>query len=124
MRERQLAASSAASRVVQVDFGLPAADVVDSLGLQDLPEFLGHVRRLEAAGEIRLHRLALGTSPHLAHADHDRLLTVEEVAQRTGFSTSYVYHHRGALPFMKKIGRSLRGSERDLNRWLETRRHS
>jgi excisionase family DNA binding protein len=53
----------------------------------------------------------------------DRLLTVEEVAERLGATPKYVYRQAGRWPFRRKLGgRTLRFSERGLARWLERAR--
>jgi len=93
------------------------AEVVSMLELEDLPALAGvlEVTRVQIFSRI--------TRPESrVAADPDRLLTVEQVAERTGFSADYVYRHRRALPFLRKVGRSIRASERELSRWLSTRR--
>lgn len=52
----------------------------------------------------------------------DRLLTAEEVAERTHMSRDYIYRHARTLPFARRIGRAIRFSEAGLNEWL-SRQH-
>ena len=52
----------------------------------------------------------------------DRLLTVDEVVRRTGMSRDYIYRHANAFPFTRRLGRSLRFSERGMLRWLDAQR--
>ncbi len=69
-------------------------------------------------------REALGSSPSVPVADDkaDRLLTAEQVAARLEWSERSVYRAAKAWPFARKLGKSLRFSERGLERWLASRR--
>lgn len=51
----------------------------------------------------------------------DRLIDVTEVAKRLDVSEAGVYRmfKEGRLPFMLKVGRSLKCSERKLELWIE-----
>ena len=51
----------------------------------------------------------------------DRLLDVEEAAQRLGTSTDYLYRHSGKFPFTVRIGSRLRFSARGIERFIRTR---
>jgi excisionase family DNA binding protein len=58
-----------------------------------------------------------------AHEPEDRLLTVDEAAQRLGVTKDWIYHHVKELPFAVKLGRRvLRFSALKLERYLEARR--
>lgn len=58
-----------------------------------------------------------------APSREDRLLTVEEAAQRLGVAPRWLYRHARTLPFTRHLSRkALRFSEAGLHRWLETRR--
>jgi predicted DNA-binding transcriptional regulator AlpA len=49
----------------------------------------------------------------------DRLLTVHEVAERLGLSSSYAYKQAARWPFTRKLSaRALRFSEAGLERWM------
>lgn len=51
--------------------------------------------------------------------DEDRLLTIDEVAQRLSVSKDWVYRNLKRLPFTKKLGPKLvRFSEASLQKWL------
>ena len=52
----------------------------------------------------------------------DKMLRVPDVAERLGVEPRYVYDHSAEWPFLRRLGRSLRFSERGLERWLERRR--
>ncbi len=58
---------------------------------------------------------------------YDRMLTVQEMAERSGFSASYFYtnrslakhgHKAASIPVMVEIGRSLRCRESIFEAWL------
>jgi excisionase family DNA binding protein len=51
----------------------------------------------------------------------DRLLDVDEAAQRLGTSTDYLYRHSRKLPFTVRIGSRLRFSARGIERFIRTR---
>lgn len=59
--------------------------------------------------------------PQRAKPD-DRLLTVDEVAQRLSISSHAVYRRASGFPFAIHVGRYLRFSERGLEEYLESRR--
>ena len=50
----------------------------------------------------------------------DRHISVAEAADRIGMSKRWIYAHAGTLPFVRKNGgRSVRCSERDLERYMK-----
>lgn len=51
----------------------------------------------------------------------DRLLTVEEAAQKLGRSKDWLYRHAGRLPFTVRDGRLLRFSEQGIERYIRQR---
>ena len=55
-------------------------------------------------------------------AGPDRLLDVDETANRLGVSTDWLYHHAKQLPFTVRIGRQLRFSADGITRYIEQRR--
>lgn len=60
-----------------------------------------------------------GTTPN---GHDDCLLTAREVAARLGTSVRYVYEHADRFPFTRRLGsRTVRFSERGLERWLARR---
>jgi excisionase family DNA binding protein len=52
----------------------------------------------------------------------ERLLTVEEAAAKLQKSKDWIYRHQKQLPFMRRIGRDLRCSEKELEKWIASRR--
>lgn len=79
----------------------------------EIPAALGAL----AEADARL-RLRLVASPALPCAEADRLLTVEDVAQRLAVAEDYVYRHADGWPFTRRVGRNLRFSDRGLCEWL------
>ena len=55
-------------------------------------------------------------------APPDRLLTVEQLVERLGVKRRWVYSHASGWSFTRRLDdRTLRFSERGLERWLENR---
>jgi predicted DNA-binding transcriptional regulator AlpA len=53
----------------------------------------------------------------------DKLLTVQEAADRLGVDRRWIYRHSENLPFVRRLSAgTLRFSERGLVRWQESRR--
>lgn len=72
--------------------------------------------RLAALVAERLNGAGAGAGKQ--DPEPDRLLDVDEVASRLGVSRRWVYGHR--LPFVVRLpGRTLRYSERGLERYIE-----
>ena len=65
-------------------------------------------------------RAAIGQNDYC----RNRLLTVSEAAAKLQKSKDWVYRHQKRLPFMRRIGRDLRCSEKELDTWVETRKTS
>jgi predicted DNA-binding transcriptional regulator AlpA len=53
--------------------------------------------------------------------DGERLLTVPEVAERIGMSTSWVEKHTGDLPARVSVAGNPRWRKSDLERWIKNR---
>lgn len=101
--------------------------------LDDLLRDPGRVHELPAtvaqellgrlAGLLELLRLRLLQPPPPSGPETDRLLTVEEAAERLGVSPRWLYRHAGRLPFARRLSRkALRFSEVGLRRWQAARR--
>jgi predicted DNA-binding transcriptional regulator AlpA len=84
----------------------------------DSASVLCHIASLLAALSARLGHSA---ASQRAKSD-DRLLTVDEVAQRLSISSQAVYRRASSFPFTVHVGRYLRFSERGLEEYLESRR--
>jgi predicted DNA-binding transcriptional regulator AlpA len=51
---------------------------------------------------------------------NDRLLTVGQVAERLSMDRRQVYRRANRWPFVRKVGKNLRFSERGLQRWIDS----
>ncbi len=52
----------------------------------------------------------------------DTLITVNEAARRLGTSRRWVYARANTLPFVRRLGRTVRVSAFDLERWMRAQR--
>jgi predicted DNA-binding transcriptional regulator AlpA len=79
--------------------------------------------QLEKVKAVLWARLAAPVVPAVATNGHgaDRLLTAQEVRARTTLSVAWLYRHAGALPFTRRVGRTVLFSEAGLTKWLATR---
>lgn len=70
--------------------------------------------------------LQTSATPARAPAEaEDRLLTIDEAAERLGVTKDWIYHHSKKLPFAVRLGRKvLRFSAVKLERYIEARRRS
>jgi excisionase family DNA binding protein len=75
---------------------------------------MGQLERLRASLWLRM---TIGAGKP-THAEPDRLLTAEEVAERLGVKTGYVYRNAIRYPFMVREGRYIRFSEQGLSKYL------
>jgi excisionase family DNA binding protein len=83
----------------------------------ECPMLCGQLERLKAALWLKM---TTGT-PKSTTNQPDRLLTAEEVAQRLNCSTDFIYRHAKQYPFMLRVGRHIRFSERGLERYIQQR---
>lgn len=98
---------------------LPSPDDVDRLSAEALAAFLLELSALQSRAALRL-RLATSSPP--TNTGPERLLSVREAAARCGMSADWLYRHKDALPFVRRLGRTVRVSEGALIRWMESRR--
>lgn len=97
---------------------LPRVEDVDHLPAEALPALLLELSALQSRAALRLRLIAL-SSP--TNGGPERLLTVREAASRCGMSADWLYRHKDALPFIHRLGRTVRVSEAGLVRWMATR---
>jgi excisionase family DNA binding protein len=89
--------------------------------LEALPELSGALARVSALVSLRLATEPLRDLQETlrAGARADRLLTVQEAAQRLGLTEDWLYRNHGRLPFARKVGeQTLRFSESGIDRWI------
>jgi predicted DNA-binding transcriptional regulator AlpA len=102
-------------------FVLPEFDPA-SIPVEQIPAVLAAFAAWQNALAARL----MATSPTIAETateTDDRLLTVQECAERLRKSTKWVYRRTKTLPFARCLGpRSWVFSQRGLEKWLAQRR--
>lgn len=89
--------------------------------LEALSELSGALARVGALVSLRLATEPLRDLKEAlqAGARAERLLTVQEAAQRLGLTEDWLYRNHGRLPFALKVGeQTLRFSESGLERWI------
>jgi excisionase family DNA binding protein len=64
--------------------------------------FLGELEEIRCTATVRLGAPMRGQS-----SQAERLLNVEQAAQRLGVSKDYLYRHRNGFPFTRRMGRKL-----------------
>jgi predicted DNA-binding transcriptional regulator AlpA len=89
---------------------------IASLPVAELPHALGQLREAEAAA---MARLLVPTAP--APPAEERLLDINEAAQRLGTTADYLYRHWKKLPFARKYPFGLRFSESGLAAYIRRR---
>jgi excisionase family DNA binding protein len=77
----------------------------------ELPCFLGELE------EIRCTAMARLTTPAAVQRP-DELLTVEQAAERLGVSANYLYRNHSRLPFVRRMGRTLRFSSLGIDEYI------
>jgi excisionase family DNA binding protein len=97
---------------------LPTVDDVDALPAEALGSFLLQLTALQGRAALRLLASA---SPAPPGGQPERLLTVKEAADRCSTSADWIYRHKDALPFIRRLGRTVRVSEAALARWMARR---
>lgn len=99
-------------------------DRLEDLPAEDLPEVLAAAERVRAQVWQRLNRPSKPTANGTdVEKEPDQMLTVDKAADRLSVAPDWLYRRSDSLPFARKLSdRTLRFSERGLERWLETRR--
>jgi excisionase family DNA binding protein len=81
----------------------------------ELPRLLGELAEIQATAMARL------VAPAKVQSS-DELLTVQEAAERLGCSENYLYRNHGRLPFVRRLGRSLRFSSCGITEYIGARK--
>lgn len=106
------------------DLAMLAADPsrVDDVPRDALPDLIAALEALR----VRLWGRAMQPPPLVlpkTNGGPDRLLTPQEAADRLNVNRTWMYRHADTLPFTRRLGtKTLRFSERGLERWMESRR--
>ena len=77
---------------------------------------MAHLAAIQTALTARL----LARDKKTVHSD-DRLLTVKEAATKLQTSKDWIYRNCSDLPFVVRIGKSLRFSELGIDLWIRER---
>ncbi len=89
---------------------------VNQLGVEEAAVMLAQVAAIQASLAARVASAA-HASP-VKRAEDDRLISVDEAADRLGVTARWLYRHAPRLPFSRRLSRkALRFSELGLKRW-------
>jgi predicted DNA-binding transcriptional regulator AlpA len=77
-------------------------DLVRTIPVGELPEFIGDVEQVKATAWTRLTMSAFREPEQ-----PDRLIDIDEASELLGMSKSYLYRHHEKFPFTKREGRKL-----------------
>ena len=95
-------------------------DQVEEIPLEEIPDVLGLLETVKIRLVKRFMAPSLPPKEPRLPKEPDRLLDNQEAAQRLSVKPKWLYDHFDQLPFGKRLAdRTLRFSERGLNRWLE-----
>jgi predicted DNA-binding transcriptional regulator AlpA len=90
---------------------------VSGAAIEDLPELEAWLARLGGLVRLRYVREPLEAA---APPPEDRLLTIEEAAERLSVKKAWLYQHHASLPFTVHVGaQHLRFSELGLAAWID-----
>jgi hypothetical protein len=81
---------------------------------EDLPALLGELEQVRYTAIARLSGPATTSI-----RDGDRLVPVEEAADRLGISTDYLYRHADEYPFTRRIGGRLLFSTSGIGQFIQ-----
>src|SRR2546425_6042909 len=92
---------------------------LDEVPAEKIPALLAELAAAQAQLAARL--LQNGVSGSNADVRNDGLLTANQASKKCGFSVDWLYRHSQSLPFVIRVGRSLRFSEAGLEKWIRSR---
>ena len=82
-----------------------------------IPALLSQLSALQSAMAARL----ISADRDESVSAEDTLLTVDQAAERLGVSTDWLFRRSRTLPFVVRLGRHLRFSNRGIDRYLRNR---
>ena len=82
-----------------------------------IPALLSQLSALQGAMAARL----ISADRDETVSTEDTLLTVDQAAERLGVSTDWLFRRSRTLPFIVRLGRHLRFSNRGIDRYLRNR---
>jgi excisionase family DNA binding protein len=89
---------------------------------QDMHIIASHIAAMQSAYAARMAEMHLASGSKNGWRDDDRLLEIEEAAKRLGVKDDYIYHHSKSLPFIVRLGRKLRFSEKGIDKFIKEQR--
>jgi excisionase family DNA binding protein len=92
---------------------------VASVQRELIPTLRGELAMLDSLLLARLLRASGDNPGESAHGD--KLLTVEQAAHKLGSSKDYLYRNSAKLPFTVRMGRQLRFSEAEIEKFIKAR---
>jgi predicted DNA-binding transcriptional regulator AlpA len=96
---------------------------IPSLSADRIPELIGECEQLRARLLAQLFASARPPVPDVRQAAPDRLLDVNQAAERLGVDRRWIYSRADMLPFTRRLGaRKLRFSESGIQKYIENRR--
>ena len=94
---------------------------LESSPVAELPAILGQIEALRTETFVRLVSVAPRAATSEEDSEADRLLSVDEAAERLRQTPRWVRDHRNELPRVKLPGRTLRFSEKRLTAFIKRR---
>ncbi len=96
-------------------------EAIAEVSLQEAPRLLGDLERLKVSLSARMLIDQIRGNNQTPEED-DRLLAVEEAAEKLGVPRDWLYRHSKKLPFTVRLGRRhLRFSARGIERYIRQR---
>lgn len=90
---------------------------ISALSVEDAALLLAQVAAIQASLAVRIASAGQWVSSARRQED-DRLISVEDAAERLGVTPRWLYRHAPRLPFARRLSRkALRFSELGLKRW-------
>jgi excisionase family DNA binding protein len=90
-------------------------NLAGSLPVNQLPDLIGQLAKAQALAFSRL----LSPAPV---PQSDELITVDEATAPLGMSKEYIYRNAKTLPFVRKVGRSVRCSKSGIQAYIRRTR--
>ena len=91
-------------------------DSLRQMPVENVPELLGELEVIRASALMRL------SVPSSTARTQDELLEISVAAGRLGVSTDYLYRNSKALPFTRRMGRSLKFSSLGIDEYIRKTR--
>ena len=88
---------------------------IEAVPASQIPALLARLSSLQTAIAARL--MVTGEKT----VETDNMLTIEQAAERLGVSADWIYRRSKKLPFIVRLGRNVRCSARELDRFLRNR---